>query len=220
MAAQAEAFCSDGVRGGRMLCEDCGQGFMAMEQQSKFYVLWAGIILMTLLIVVDFTTVMLLALGLVIGGAAQAILARRFPGLYAVDDEQGKSWLPTDETQAVNPAAAAPGQGGGGVGGDVAAQLRAIDTMGASGVLTPEQVQLGRQQVLTSSGFAHDAAAGGARVERDPAPLPSSGVDTTDVGIEPTTMAMPVGGGGGRGAASSGATSGAGHQDWHKQGMA
>ena len=119
MAVQVEAFCSDGVRGGRILCEDCGQGFMAMEQQSKFYVLWAGIILLTLLILVDFTTLMLLGLALAIGGAAQIMLARRFPWLYVVDDER-KSRLPTDETQAINPMAVAAGQSGGTAGADVA----------------------------------------------------------------------------------------------------
>ena len=185
-----EAFCSDGVRGGAMLCEDCRGGFLGMEQQAKFYVLWAGIILLTLIFVVDFKTLLLLGIGMGIGGTAQVMLARRFPGLYAVGDEQ-KSWLPTDETQAINPAAA-------GAAADVAAQLRAIDTMGASGVLTAEQVQLGKQHVLTSNGLAHDAVVGvGARAERERAPLPSSGVDITDVGIEPTTMAVVGGGGGG-----------------------
>lgn len=212
-AAAVEAFCSDGVRGGAMLCEDCRRGFLGMEQQSKFYVLWAGIILLTLTVIVDFTTLMLLGLGMGIGGAAQVMLARRFPGLYAVGDEQ-KSWLPTDETQAINPAA------GGEAAADVAAQLRAIDTMGASGVLTPEQVQLGKQQVLTSNGLAHDAVPGsGARAERARAPLPSSGVDITDVGIEPTTMAVGRAGGGGAGGGAA-RQSGPAHDGWHAQGMA
>ena len=117
----------------------------------------------------------------------------------------------------------------------VAAARALADEMGASGVLTPEQVQLGRQQVLTSHGLAHDAyvdagGGGGARAAPDPLPRAismqnrinsgqSPRVDTTDVGIEPITMASAAAAGG-RGVGRAGVGAGADHQDWPNQAMA
>ena len=87
-----------------MLAQDIAEGLAGMEQQSKFYLLWAVAILMTPLFVMV-QTLLLLCLGLAIGGVAVVVLARRFPGLYATDEQ---AWHPTDETQAINPAATTP----------------------------------------------------------------------------------------------------------------
>jgi hypothetical protein len=214
-------FCADGVSGARMLAQDILDSFNRLEQQTKFYLLWGGCILVTMLFVMELGTLLLLCLGLAIGGTAQVLLARRFPELYGPSDPA--AWDADAEMQAVNPAAAGGGgggggggAGGGGGGADVASQLRALETMGASRVLSPEQVQLAKQQVLTSSGLGHAAAgyggggAGGGAQAGSPAPLPrsssmsdriSSGqstprVDTTDVGIEVATAPAGAGGGG------------------------
>ena len=222
MPCDPEEFCRDGVAGAQMLAGDALEGFQGMEQQSKFYLLWSGVILLTLAFLLDLGTLLLLGLGLCIGGAAQLMLARRFPALYATDE---KAWHRTDETQAINPSAAAAGRGTS-AEAEVAAQLRAIETLGATGVLTAEQVRLGKQQVLAASSDADGGAdGGGGGAWARPAPLPRSSsmqeristgqsprVDTTDVGIEPMTMTAASGGGRGGGAA--------GHQSWHAQGMA
>ena len=201
-----------------MLAASMLECFRTMEQQSKFYLLWAGVVLLTLAFVADLGTLLLLCLGLCIGGAAQLMLARRFPALYATDE---RAWHQTDETQAIDPS---PSQ----AEAEVAAQLRAIETMGATGVLTAEQVRLGKQQLLAASSNAYEVTGGGGGAAwARPTPLPRSSsmqerfstgqsprVDTTDVGIEPMTRTAATGGG------SGGPATGAGHQSWHAQGMA
>lgn len=203
--------CGDGADGCRQLAQDLLESFKALDEQSKFYLLWAGVLLLVLLVVMDFSTLALLCLGLCIGGVAQGLLARRCPGLYAADAPAPHA---DDETQAINPAAA-PATREAGAEADAAAQLRAIRMMQERGVLTPEQAHAATQQVYASvrlcgppprasgsaarttgsweprGGEAQVPASTPPRVAPGPAPLnrgPLPRVDTTDVAIEPTAV--------------------------------